>query len=257
MHPAYSAHMVVETSYMPKHFNMEQDLLDHLGSRSGCQRCIHGQMGEMLLVVHDVPQPGVPERKALFFWKDQYDGWHGCRGQGLQGLQQLLDDYGAAIDVHEAVIDDADTAKEIFDILRHAGPLSRSTRNLFMALQEALAKRPQDKELRNLSDRALENERAADLLYADARVTLEFIRAERAEEQAKSADRLAKLGFRLNLLAGFFLPLVALGGLMGMNVNLPTFTHDGFWYIVAGGLVFGALIFLLVGYNTGDKGDSA
>ena len=229
--------MVFETSSLPKNFAMEQDLLDHLGSRSGCQRCIRGQKGELLLVVHDVPQPGVPERKALFFWKDQENIWHGSEGQGLQGLYHLLE------------------AKEIFDILRHAGPLSRSTRNLYMALQEALEKRPQDKELRNLSDRALENERAADLLYADARVTLEFIRAERAEEQAKSADRLARLGFRLNLLAGFFLPLVALGGLMGMNVNLPPFTHDAFWYIVVGGLVFGALIFLLVGYNTGEKGD--
>ncbi len=247
--------MVFETSSLPKNFAMEQDLLDHLGSRSGCQRCIRGQKGELLLVVHDVPQPGVPERKALFFWKDQENIWHGSEGQGLQGLYHLLEEYGKAIDVHEAVIDDADTAKEIFDILRHAGPLSRSTRNLYMALQEALEKRPQDKELRNLSDRALENERAADLLYADARVTLEFIRAERAEEQAKSADRLARLGFRLNLLAGFFLPLVALGGLMGMNVNLPPFTHDAFWYIVVGGLVFGALIFLLVGYNTGEKGD--
>jgi Mg2+ and Co2+ transporter CorA len=98
-------------------------------------------------------------------------------------------------------------------------------------------------------------ERAADLLYADARVTLEFIRAERAEAQAKSSDRLARLGFRLNLLAGFFLPLVALGGLMGMNVELPAFAKNAFWYIFSGGLVFGVLILIVVGHKTGESSE--
>jgi Mg2+ and Co2+ transporter CorA len=112
---------------------------------------------------------------------------------------------------------------------------------------------PKDKELRMLRDRAHENERAAELLYADARVALEFYRAERAEEQAESSDRLAKIGFRLNLLAGFFLPLVALGGLMGMNVNLPPFVQNSFWGIFFGGLSIGLILVTLVGYRTGYK----
>jgi Mg2+ and Co2+ transporter CorA len=169
----------------------------------------------------------------------------------LGGLFALLEEYSKAIDEQEAIIDDADTAKEIFDLIRHAGPLARSSRNLYHALVDAAVLLPKDKELRSARDRAHENERAADLLYADARVTLEFIRAERAEEQARSSDRLARLGFRLNLLAGFFLPLVALGGLMGMNVKLPEFVQNAFWLIFLGGLIFGVLILVLVGYKTG------
>jgi Mg2+ and Co2+ transporter CorA len=84
-------------------------------------------------------------------------------------------------------------------------------------------------------------------------VALEFYRAERAEEQAQSSDRLAKIGFRLNLLAGFFLPLVALGGLMGMNVNLPPFVQNSFWGIFFGGLSIGLILVTLVGYRTGYK----
>ena len=162
--------MVHELTYLPQKFLLETGLLDQLSSRMGCQRCILGQHGEMLLVVHEVPEPGVPERKALFFWYDSSKEWHGSVTDGLVDLQKLLERYAQAIDVHEAVVDDADTAKEIFTILRHAGPLARSTRNLFLCLQEAAALFPKDKELRSLRDRAHENERAAELLYADARL---------------------------------------------------------------------------------------
>jgi len=247
--------MVHELPYLPDSFLLESDLLDQLSSRTGCQRCLIGDHGQMLLVLHDVPKPGVPERKALFFWHDAKGVWHGSESSGLQGLARLLDDYAKAIDEQEAIIDDADTAKEIFDLIRHAAPLARSTRNLYHAVLDAATKLPKDRDLRLARDRAHENERAADLLYADAQVTLEFIRAERAEEQAKSSDRLARLGFRLNLLAGFFLPLVALGGLMGMNVELPAFATKGFWYIFLGGLLFGVMILFVVGYRTGESSE--
>ncbi len=246
--------MVHELPYLPNNFSLEADLLDQLSSRTGCQRCLSGVNGQMLLVLHDVPKPGIPERKALFFWYDT-QRWHGADGPGLQSLVHLLDQYAKAIDQQEAVIDDADTAKEIFELIRQAGPLARSSRNLYHALLDAAARFPKDRDLRSARDRAHENERAADLLYADARVTLEFIRAERAEEQAKSSDRLARLGFRLNLLAGFFLPLVALGGLMGMNVELPKFVMNGFWMIFLGGLLFGVLILFIVGYKTGESSE--
>lgn len=246
--------MVYELPYLPDHFSLETDLKDQLSSRSGCQRCISGESGQVLLVLHDVPKPGIPQRKALFFWYDS-QCWHSADGTGLQSLFHLLDEYAKSIDQQEAIIDDADTAKEIFDLIRHAGPLARSSRNLYQALMDAAVKFPKDRDLRSARDRAHENERAADLLYSDARVTLEFIRAERAEEQAKSSDRLARLGFRLNLLAGFFLPLVALGGLMGMNVKLPHFVMNGFWMIFLGGLIFGILILLIVGYKTGESSD--
>ena len=246
--------MVHELPHLPPSFDLEASLLDQLSNRSGCQRCVRGENSQILLVLHEVPQPAVPERKALFFWHDGKQ-WHSAEGQGIAGLVQLLDDYAKAIDQQEAIIDDADTAKEIFDLIRQAGPLARSSRNLYHALVDAATHLPKDRELRSARDRAHENERAADLLYADARVTLEFIRAERAEEQAKSSDRLARLGFRLNLLAGFFLPLVALGGLMGMNVKLPSFVQNAFWMIFAGGLAFGVLILLVVGYKTGESSE--
>ena len=101
--------MVHEMSYLPPQFSLESGLLDQLSSRTGCQRCILGQHGEMLLVVHEVPESGVPERKALFFWHDTTKKWHGSVTEGLFDLQKLLERYARAIDVHEAVVDDANS----------------------------------------------------------------------------------------------------------------------------------------------------
>jgi len=246
---------ITEVLKLPDHFQIEPELREQLSNRPGHQRCIEGA-GELLLVLHEVPSPSIPEREALFFWKCHTGSWFQPSGAGLSGVAELLDRYAKVIDGHEEVLDEADTAAELFAILRHAGPLNRSTRNLVQALEQALALEPDDREIRGLRDRAREIERAADLLNTDGRVTLEFWRAERSEEQARSATRLNRIAFRLNLLAGFFLPLVAFGGLFGMNVDLPEFLKPSFWVILIGGISIGSLLLWLVGHQTGKSSDS-
>ena len=247
--------MLPETSFLPSHLSIEPELADQLSSRPGHQRCIEGD-GELLLVTHEVPRPSIPERQAIFFWKRRDGKWIGPQGTtGLVALEALLDRYAKAIDGHEEVIDEADTASEVFTILRHAGPLARSSRNLVGALEHLLTIDHDDKAIRALRDRARETERAAELLYADARITLEFWQAERSEEQALASARLNRIAFRLNLLAGFFLPLVALGGLFGMNVDIPHFVQRGFWVIVMFGLLVGACILFMVGRQSGRRAD--
>jgi len=239
--------IVEESVKLPNHFRIENELREQLSSRPGHQRCVEGR-GELLLIVHDVPKSGIPEREALYFWKDYEGRWAQASGPGLSGLGDLLDRYAKAIDGHEEVIDEADTAAEIFAILRHAGPLTRSSRNLVSALEQVLAVDPEDREIRAFRDRAREIERAADLLNSDARVTLEFWQAERSERQAKSAARLGKIAYRLNLLAGFFLPLVALGGLFGMNIER---WNGLFWGVFILGIFIGGLLLWAVGHGTG------
>jgi hypothetical protein len=245
---------VTETLKLPAHFELELELLEQLSGRPGHQRCIEGA-GELLLIVHEVPRPRIPERDALFFWKRHDGTWMQPSGAGLGELAALLDRYAKAIDGHEEVIDEADTAAEIFRILRHSAPLSRSTRNLVIALEQVLAIDPDDREVRGLRDRAREIERAADLLNLDGRTALEFWRAERSEEHARAGARLNRIAFRLNLLAGFFLPLVALGTIFGMNVNLPDFVKPMFWAILLSGLVIGGGLLWLVGRQTGKHSD--
>jgi hypothetical protein len=228
-----------EATSLPAQFDCEPVLLEQISNRPGRQRCMIGD-GELLLIAHDVPKPGDATRQALYFWKRRDERWFGPDGKpGLTALEALLDRYAEAIDQHASVIDEADTAAEIFSILRHAGPLVRSTRNLLASLSQALDVDPDDRQLRALRDRAIDIERTAELLQADARLTLEFWQAERAEEQSRSADKLNRTVFRLNLLAGFFLPLVALAGIFGMNVKLPGFSENMFWIILVIGILTG------------------
>jgi hypothetical protein len=245
---------VTENFKLPDHYHIEPELCEQLSGRPGHQRCMEGA-GELLLVLHEVPRPAIPERDAHFFWKHQDGSWMQPSGTGLSDLGELLDRFAKAIDAHEEVIDEADTAAEIFAILRHSGPLSRSTRNLVQALEQALATDADDREIRGYRDRAKEIERAADLLNTDAKVALDFWRAVQSEKHARSGARLNRIAFRLNLLAGFFLPLVALGGLFGMNVDLPEFTKPMFWLILLGGLMIGAVLLWLVGHQTGRSSD--
>lgn len=238
-----------ELGFLPKGFDLEPDLLDQLSNRSGTQRCLTGH-DELLLIVHEVPQPKVPEREARVFWRTPAGGWFGPDGtQGLGALSSLLERYQAAIDAHEAGIDEVETAEELFKIIRHAGPVARSMRNLAAALDHAVLQDEDNRELRSLRDRARESERAAELLYHDAKLTLDFWQAEAAEDQQEASEQLNKIAFRLNLMAGFFLPLVALGGLLGMNIDLPGFVRPMFWGVFAVGLVLGLAVLALVGFT--------
>lgn len=233
--------MTEEKLILPAHYELERELLEQLSSRPGHQRCVVGH-GELLLVLHEVPQAGVPERDALFFWKRHDGRWVQPGGPGLDEVGALLDRYEAAIDANEEILEKTESAADVFKILRQAGPLARSTRNFVQALEQALIQEPDERDIRSFRDKAKELERASELLYIDSRETLNYWQAESAEEHAKSSERLGNILFKLNLVTGFFLPLVALGSLFGMNVNLPNFIKELFWLIFFGGLIVGGLL---------------
>jgi len=237
--------------YLPANFELEDEVLDQLSNRPGNQRCVVGR-DELLLVVHDVPKPGASERDPLIFWRRPDEVWVDYAGaKGLKKLSDLLDRYTKTIDESVELIDDADTAAEVFALARIAGPVARATRNLAIAIEQTLANDEDNRELKSFRDRAREIERAADQLNQDAKLTLEYWKAERGEEQQASAEKLNKIAFRLNLLAGFFLPLVALGGMFGMNVKLPEFVQGWFWVIFLGGLTTGGVLVWVVSRKTG------
>lgn len=237
--------MQEELLILPENYEIERDLREQLSGRPGHQRCVVGDE-ELLLVVHEVPEAGIPERKAIFFWRRRDGSWLQPNGQGLSELGALLDRYAKAIDANEELLEKTESTELVFKILRHAGPLTRSTRNLVHAFEETLAQEPDDRQILSFRDRARELERAAELLQNDARETLIFWQAEASEAHAKSSDRLGKILFKLNLVTGFFLPVVALGSLFGMNVNLPDFVHELFWLIFVGGLGVGGLLLWFV-----------
>ena len=70
---------------IPKHFEIEPEIREQLSAHPGHQRCVEGN-GEVLLILHDVPEPLVPTRKTCYFWK-RYDGrWAQSAGAGLSDI---------------------------------------------------------------------------------------------------------------------------------------------------------------------------
>lgn len=245
---------VTEPFKLPEHFDLEPELREQLSSRPGHQRCIEGA-GELLLVVHEVPRPGIAQREALFFWKGHEGRWRQQGGTGLSGLGELLDRYEVAIDGHEQAIDHVATAAEVFAILRHSGALVRSTRHLVQALEHLLAIDPDDRAVRGYRDWARDIERAADLLHTNGRVMLEFWHAQRAEQQSRASARLNRITFRMSLVVGFFLPLAALGGWFGLNGDLPRGVELGSAAILLAGVALGVLGLWFEGRDKGKSAD--
>jgi Mg2+ and Co2+ transporter CorA len=202
--------------------------------------------GHLLLVLHEVPEPGVPERKGILFWRDPKGEWKtNERGSGKAVLRELLQRYATRVDDLEAAYAAASTASTLFPVMRAITPIVRACKHLHETLQAAREQVRLDKDIINARDAAGEVERAAELLSAEARNALDFEIAEAAEAQTKLNGELAVTGQRLNMLAAIFLPLTAIGSLFGMNmphglerVGAPAL----FWGVAIVGIIIGLVL---------------
>ena len=95
----------------------------------------------------------------------------------------------------------------------------RSNRNFLEALEEARKAVPDARELIDHRDRAYELARQADLLYEDAKNSMDVAIVRRADEQAHSAHKMMVATHRLNMLAALFFPFATLGAIFGTTLT--------------------------------------
>jgi Mg2+ and Co2+ transporter CorA len=196
--------------------------------------------GHLLLILHEVPEPGRPERHGLLFWRDPAGNWRSTQGAGLHRVAAVVDHYVARLDALEARFESARDATALFEVLRHGSPLRRATTNLRRALQQA-REAVGGRELIALRDQADELVLASELLLTDSKNALDYTMARQAEEQSRVDRAMAANGERLNRLAAIFLPLTLLASLFGMNLpsGLERTGPHLFWAIIGGGLLLG------------------
>lgn len=246
-------------SILPDSWPLPDIFHQRMGERVGRQRAMYHDKN-LLLILHEVPEPGVPERTGAFFWRSPDGKWKtNLSGAGLPALRELIGRYAAQVDALETSYAKANNSVELFPILRATTPLVRASKHVQQAMQSAREAVKEDRNIINLRDMAGEVERAAELLNDEAKNALEFDIAEAAEAQTRLNTDLAQAGQRLNLLAAMFLPLTAVASIFGMN--LPSglegmWTPALFWIVLAVGLGVGFFLRGRLGEtaSTEDKG---
>ena len=230
---------------LPANWKVPDIFHARLGEQAGRQRMMSAE-GHLLLILHKVPEAGNPDRIPALFWRDPSGTWKSSGGgSGIADFKEYLDQYSKVIDKLEHRIQQPPSSSNYFEILQETGPLLRSVRNLHSTLQQAREALPIDRHILNARDQAGEEERAVELLHADAKNGLEFVLARQAELEAKSSRQLVQAQHRLNILIAIFLPLTALGSAFGMNLRhgFEGITNPLlFWSVLAGGIFLGVIV---------------
>lgn len=217
---------------LPPDWRVPEEFHRRLGDAAGRQRVMTAD-GHLLLVLHQPPEPGSAERKGRFFWRDPDGAW---RASGLadeeQGLKRHLGEFAQRVDELERQWQAAQSAHDYFLLLRALAPLHRTMRHLHATLQKARELVPDDRELLNARDRAVELERALELLHGDARNGLDFTVAHQSEQQAHRMYEMAVAHHRLNLLAAIFFPIATLGAAFEILGHEAAELGKGFFWSV-------------------------
>ena len=228
---------MAEPSALPPSWEVPQKFRDRLGKQVGRQRVMLSE-GHLLLVLHRPPDPEEITRWGRYFWRKPDGSWTSSDlGSGPQALGRHLEEYAELLEQYDKREEEAVDAEDYFAVIEALAPVHRSTRHMYLTLQEARKNVPQDREIIDFRDRAYEIERTAELLYQECQNSLEFIMARRAEEQAGSSRRMALSAHRLNILAAFFFPIATLSTIFGTN-----FVHG--WEEVAAPIPFLAMLAL-------------
>ncbi len=237
---------------LPKAWEVPQEFRRRLGDEAGRQRLMQAD-DHLLLVLHAPPSPGQSLRLGRIFWRDPEGLWKPvAMAHNDHPVGELLDQYEEVIEGLDLREGNASVARDYFEILTALSPLLRSCHNLYTVLQEARKAVPDDRGLILLRDRAYSLNRQAELLQQDAKNTLDFVIARRAEEQAESSRRQAKAAHRLNVLAALFFPLATIASVfsMGLDHGLEeTVSANAPWpmlAVVASGLALGTALAVFV-----------
>jgi hypothetical protein len=196
----------------------------------------------LLIVAHHVPEPDEAMRRGILFWRDASGEWRSSNGDpGKAALEMHLKRYAKRVDEIEQILSKANIADDFLPLLECLAPLVRSCRNLFETLDEARKAAPEDRGLIDHRDRAYELSRQADLLYEEAKNSLDVAMVRRADQQAITTHKMMLAAHRLNVLAALFFPFAILGSILGTTLTDNwTWSHSAIpfvLYVVAGSVI--------------------
>jgi Mg2+ and Co2+ transporter CorA len=231
-------------SLIPETWGVPERFKQRLGNSAGRQRAMV-EAGHLLLVLHALPSPGDSERAARLFWRNPAGEWRatGFKGDGLKAIKEHLEQYRKRVNELDDQVDTATSAQQLYQILRYVTPITRAARGQHRALQEA-REGIDNRDLIVLRDAAGDIERSCELLSGDAKNALDYVDAKEAEAQTRLARKATDAQHRLNLIAALFLPITAVGSVLGVNLTsgLEHQTPLLYWGVVGVAFITGFMV---------------
>lgn len=210
---------MAQTPLIPATWQINDVFRLRLGRSVGRQRLMQHE-GELLIVAHEVPEPQSSVRRGILFWLDSDRKWHASNGdKGDIAIELLVQRYSRRLEEIDQLEASARNADEYLPLLESLAPISRAVRNLYDVLQEARKSVSTSVELIEARNEAYDVSRTAELLYQDAKNSMEVAVVRRAEQQAVSSNQMAAASHRLNMMAALFFPLATLGGVFGTTLT--------------------------------------
>lgn len=233
---------------MPSRWQVPEVFRRRLGEKVGRQRLMLAE-GHLLLVLHRPPKPQEDERQARLFWRNPLGDWQsGDGGAGLGDFKEHVLEYDRVVERIEKLLRGAPTAETYYQVLHEVTPLLRAAGHLSRVLQQAREAISEDRHILLARDEAGDVERNLELLHAEALHGLQFLVAQRSEQQARQGEQLVTSSQRLNLLMALCLPMTALASVLGMNLrNGMERQGEGlFWAVLTAAVVLGFVVMTLV-----------
>ncbi len=244
---------MAEMSLIPADWKLPEAFRQRLGRSAGRQRLMQAD-GHLLLVLHEVPLPDDVTRRGVLFWRDDQGVWKSSYNpDGRAALQEHIEKYATKLEEFDQLEQEAAAAEEYSRLLEGMAPISRSVRNMLEVLQEARRAMPDDRDLIDYRDRGYDLARWAELLYDDAKNSMDVAVVRRAEEQAGASHKMLVTAHRLNVLAALFFPFATLGAIFGTTLTDNwNWSHrwEPFAAFLAGGMFFGVLLALFISRPT-------
>ncbi len=204
---------------VPPNWQLPDEFRRRLGASAGRQRLMQAD-GQLLIVAHQVPAADEVSRRGILFWYAADGAWHASNGDhGPAAIEQLLRSYEKKVEEFDHLEARAQRSDEYLPLLEGLAPVLRASRNLLDVLDEARRAAPDLRELIDFRDRSYELARNSELLYQDAKNSMEVAVVRRAEEQAAASHNMERAAYRLNLMAALFFPLATLGAIFGTTLT--------------------------------------
>jgi hypothetical protein len=206
----------------------------------------------ILMVLQKPPCPGMSRCEAVVFWRKPDGHWQCSQGgTALSGLEQLVNDYDAAIAQIQEEWEPSTDPHTLLQSLSKVRRFWRASLNLRDALQEAtlaISGKQGRLRLQRLCDRASDIARSSETLRTKGVNALKIYFAKQREVRANAHRELVRSGRRLNVATGILLLLSGLAILGGISLQhgIEASTLCMLGLTLAGGILLSIAISRLV-----------